>query len=104
MLIHAVFHYSLPTYLSEDLERVQKRALKIIFNGQSYSDCLPESNLQTLYASANCTPKEPLLASCPTSHTNSTIYFQDEIVTIALETIDILTFRIVKLNVLRTLL
>ena len=53
---------------------------------------------------ANCTPKEPLLASCPTSHTNSTIYFQDEIVTIALETIDILTFRIVKLNVLRTLL
>ena len=46
----AVFHYSLPNYLSEDLERVQKRALKIIFNGQPYSDCIPESNLQTLYA------------------------------------------------------
>ena len=44
-----VFHYSLPIYLSEDLERVEKRAVKIIFNGQPYSDCSPESNLQTLY-------------------------------------------------------
>lgn len=45
-----VFHYSLPNYLIEDLERVQKRALKIIFNGQSYLDSLAESNLQTLHA------------------------------------------------------
>ena len=41
---------SVPSYLSEDLERVQKRALKIILNDQSYTDCLSESNLQTLYA------------------------------------------------------
>ena len=45
-----VFHYSLPDYLSEDLERVQKRAFKIMFNGAPYEDCLSENNLQTLAA------------------------------------------------------
>ena len=45
-----VFHYSLPDYLSNDLERVQKRAFKIIFNSKLYEECLMEFNLQSLFA------------------------------------------------------
>ena len=43
-----VFHYSIPSFLSEDLEMVQKRALKIILPTKSYNDILDYFNLQTL--------------------------------------------------------
>ena len=35
-----VFHHSLPNYISEDLERIQRRALRIIYPDQSYSVAL----------------------------------------------------------------
>ena len=43
-----VFHNSLPKYLCEDLERLQKRALRIIYPGSSYSEALIISGLSTL--------------------------------------------------------
>lgn len=43
-----VFHYALPEYLQENLERVQKRALSFIFPGITYEERLQLSNLDTL--------------------------------------------------------
>ena len=45
-----VFHHGLPKYLSDDIERVQKRALKIISPSMSYTDNLTGFNLQSLKA------------------------------------------------------
>ena len=44
-----VFHRPLPEYLSDDLERIQRRALKIIHSDLSYSEALKVSVLQRLH-------------------------------------------------------
>ena len=45
----SVFHYALPKYLSDDIERIQKRALSIIFGYElSYNDKLTFSSLSSL--------------------------------------------------------
>ena len=44
-----MFHHALPGYLSEDLERLQKRALRIIYPGMSYNQALEVSGLPTLF-------------------------------------------------------
>lgn len=44
-----VFHDSLPQYLSEDLEKLQKRALRIIYPALSYSEALIEAGIDTLF-------------------------------------------------------
>ena len=44
-----LFHRALPSYLSEDLERLQKRAMKIIYPELSYAKALELSGLPTLY-------------------------------------------------------
>ena len=44
-----VFHFSLPSYLSEELERIQKRALCIIFPYASYNSALKEAGIPSLY-------------------------------------------------------
>ena len=44
-----VFHFSLPQYLTFSLERIQKRALRIIFGYEvHYSDALARSGFVTL--------------------------------------------------------
>ena len=43
-----VFNYSLPTYLNDDIERIQKRALSIAHPGFKYGDSLVISGLSTL--------------------------------------------------------
>lgn len=43
-----VYHYSLPKYLKEDLERIQKRALAIIYPESHYKDALMFSGLESL--------------------------------------------------------
>ena len=43
-----VWHHALPPYLSQELERIQKRALKIIVPALSYSEALQFLNLRTL--------------------------------------------------------
>lgn len=43
-----VFHRALPEYLSDDLERIQRRALRIISPDLSYSKALETHGLQTL--------------------------------------------------------
>ena len=45
-----VFHHALPQYLSDDIERVQKRALSIICPYASYSECLVRFDLVTFYS------------------------------------------------------
>ena len=45
-----VFHYSLPKYLSDEMERVQKRALRIVYPSMHYNEALIESGLETLCA------------------------------------------------------
>ena len=43
-----VFNYSLPTYVNDDIERIQKRALSIAHPGFKYEDSLVMSGLSTL--------------------------------------------------------
>ncbi|XP_028519062.1 uncharacterized protein LOC114576507 [Exaiptasia diaphana] len=42
------FHHALPAYLSDDIERVQKRVLSIVSPNKSYQDCLASVDLSTL--------------------------------------------------------
>ena len=44
-----VFHLSLPSYLSEGLERIQKRALRILFPYASSNSALKETGIPSLY-------------------------------------------------------
>ena len=43
--------FALPSYLSHDLERLQKRAMKVIYPLLSYTAALKESGLSTLHES-----------------------------------------------------
>jgi hypothetical protein len=43
-----VFHDSLPNYLCEDLEKLQKRALHIIFPTLPYAEALVEAGVDSL--------------------------------------------------------
>ena len=43
------FHTSLPQYLSDDIEHIQKRALRIIYQHLSYTGNLKRTDLETLY-------------------------------------------------------
>ena len=43
-----VFHHALPSYLSEELERIQKHALNVTSPGHSYRDDLARFGLKTL--------------------------------------------------------
>ena len=45
----ALFHRSLPGYLIDELERIQKRALRTIRPGLKYRDALNKANGNTLY-------------------------------------------------------
>ena len=42
------FHFALPSYLSNSLERIQKRVLSIIYPHTSYADCLDKCGIKTL--------------------------------------------------------
>lgn len=44
-----VFHNSLPNYLSDELEYLQKRAMRIIFPFTTYREALELANLETLF-------------------------------------------------------
>ena len=41
--------HSLPAYLSDQIERVQKRVLRILFPEVSYSKALEDTGLKTLF-------------------------------------------------------
>ena len=43
------FHTNLPAYLSDQIERVQKRVLRILFPEVSYSKALEDAGLKTLF-------------------------------------------------------
>ena len=44
-----VFHCNLPLYLSDEIERIQRRALRIIFLGWNYNEGLAKAGLPALY-------------------------------------------------------
>ena len=44
-----IFHRSLPRYLSEDLECIQKRAMRISLPDYKHRDALKRANIDTLY-------------------------------------------------------
>ena len=44
-----VWHTSLPMYLSDNIETIQKRCLRTIFPGHSYDEARSISNLPTLF-------------------------------------------------------
>jgi hypothetical protein len=44
-----VFHDSLPNYLCDDLEKLQKRALHIIFPTLPYAEALVEAGVDSLF-------------------------------------------------------
>ena len=48
------WHYSLPLYLSELLERIQKRALRIIFPSLKYDEAIVTARLDTLSSCCSC--------------------------------------------------
>ena len=43
-----VFHYGLPEYLSDQIDRIQKRALRIICPDLSYAEAIEELDVETL--------------------------------------------------------
>ena len=43
-----LFHRSLPKYLSDDIERIQRRALQIIFPSLSYCEAIDKAGIPTL--------------------------------------------------------
>ena len=79
-----VFHNGLPAYLSDELEKLQRRALRIIYPDLSYTEALTKSNLSKLHTRRNelterlfndivqdnshkLHPLLPVLNSCPKS-------------------------------------
>ena len=71
-----VFHNSLPKYLADELERLQKRALRIIFSYQlSFGEALAASNLSSLYDRRVRLKKELFQISRPTVITSYTAYY-----------------------------
>jgi hypothetical protein len=43
-----VFHSNLSSYLSNEIKRIQRRAMHVIFSDLSYNDALPETKLSKL--------------------------------------------------------
>ena len=48
-----VWHCSLPQYLSDEIERIQRRALRIIFPELKYSEAMDRANVVTLFQRRN---------------------------------------------------
>ena len=44
-----VFHYSIPKYLSDEIEHVQKRALRIVYPNLHDEDALIEAGMESLH-------------------------------------------------------
>ena len=72
-----VFHCNLPFYLSEEIERIQRRASRVIFPDCSYSEGLAKAGLRTLYDSRSTLCKE-LSSDIDTqgNHTSSVTFCQ----------------------------
>ena len=47
--LYTVFHYSLPNYLSVDMERIQKRVHSIVYPQRRYEEAMIESGLLPLH-------------------------------------------------------
>ena len=79
-----VYHYSIPEYLRESLERVQRRALRIIYGYNcSYKDLLNESKLTILSKrrSELCSKFLDKIISHPQNNPYELPPFNDNIVT-----------------------
>ena len=45
-----MFHQSLPNYLSDEIERIQRCAMWIIYPGLKYGEALAKANITTLHS------------------------------------------------------
>ncbi len=70
-----VWHTNLTQYLSEGIETVEKRALRVIFPGHSYDESLQVTSLPTLSQRSQQMCKH-ILRSCRTSSISSIISCQ----------------------------
>ena len=48
-----VWHYFLPQYLSDEIERIQRQALCIIYSELKYSEAMDRANVVTLFQRRN---------------------------------------------------
>ena len=66
-------------YLKKDLERVEKRALAIIFPGLSYTDALELSNIASIndYIASLCNKTFASIVNDPTHHLHSMLQFRE---------------------------
>ena len=71
-----VFHCNLPLYLSDEIKRIQRRALRIIFPGCNYNEGLAKAGLPTLYDRRRTLCKDLLKKKLRMVATNSAIYSQ----------------------------
>ena len=67
-----LFYSSLPQYLSDDIERIQKRAMRIIFPSLSYTDTIDENPYLTSFSTTLGSDKDHKLAELLPPRTNST--------------------------------
>ena len=69
-----VWNYAIPHYLSEELEKVQKRAIRIIFPGHSYDEALQLANCTRLIDRRNkmCIKTLQKIVKCSEHGTAST--------------------------------
>lgn len=65
-----LFHRSLPKYLSEEIERIQRRAMRIIFPDLKYSEALVKAGIPTYTPDVKLCPPSYLMTSLTTKNTN----------------------------------
>ena len=69
-----MWHTNLPKYLSENIEMIQKRALKSIFPNKGYDDILYDLGMCTLHKDEMLFVNN-ILRTCKVIHTNYTICY-----------------------------
>lgn len=69
-----VYHFSLPEYLCNQLERLQKRALRIIYSNVSYDEALALAKLSTLKCRCLSIVRNDSMKFQLTGHISSIIY------------------------------
>ena len=69
-----VWHTNLPKFLSDNIEMIQKRALKSIFPNKGYDDILYDLGMCTLHVRLNVFVNN-ILRTCKVIHTNYTICY-----------------------------
>ena len=71
-----VFHYSLPSYLSDEIERVQKRVFRIVYPSMNYNEAFNERGLQARRRAACMCETFNLIFADPNHRLNELVSFK----------------------------